>query len=124
MLGIFYNIDLFKTEKLFQNCDKNNFTNILKEFYKRLIILNIPVLTLIPFILITKSKESLEYLKLRILTFLVGLSIIIFSETTIRFISEIILKNIVLLIIPFSLIIILYFLFFYKFQVKYNQKIL
>ena len=46
-LGRFYNIDLFKTENLIENCDKNNFTNILKEFYKRLIIpFYIPVLTL------------------------------------------------------------------------------
>ena len=72
-----------------ENCSFNNIKNILKEFYKRLIIpLYIPALTLIPFILIIKSKESTNYFKTRTLTFVIGLALIIFSETTIRFISE------------------------------------
>ena len=63
--------------------------------YKRFIIpFYIPILSLIPFLLITSSKENLNYNKLRLITFLIGLFVIIFSETTIRFISKIATQNI------------------------------
>ena len=105
-----------------ENCSFNNIKNILKEFYKRLIIpLYIPALTLIPFILIIKSKESTNYFKTRTLTFVIGLALIIFSETTIRFISEGFIFNIYLLIIPIISIIILYLMFFYKFKLFYKE---
>ena len=105
-----------------ENCSFNNIKNILKEFYKRLIIpLYIPALTLIPFILIINSKESTNYFKTRTLTFVIGLALIIFSETTIRFISEGFIFNIYLLIIPIISIIILYLMFFYKFKLFYKE---
>jgi len=105
-----------------ENCSLNNIKNILKEFYKRLIIpLYIPALTLIPFILIIKSKESTNYFKIRTITFVIGLALIIFSETTIRFISESFIFNINLLIIPIISIIILYLIFFYKFKLFYKD---
>ena len=77
-----------------ENCSTENINNIYKEFYKRLIIpLYIPLLTLVPFLIIFSSKESVSYNKLKILTFLIGLFSIILSETTIRFISEIFLSE-------------------------------
>ena len=88
-LGVLYNFKFAKNNNLIENCDKNNIKNIIKEFYKRVVIpLYIPLLTLIPFLLIIKSKENVNYLKIRTLTFLIGL-ILLFFETTIRFISEI-----------------------------------
>ena len=100
-----------------ENCSLQNIKNIFKELYKRFIIpFYIPVLALIPFLLITSSKESPKYSKLRLITFLTGLSIIIFSETTIRFISNETIQNTSLVIIPSILFLILYLFLFFKFQ--------
>ena len=75
--------------KNIENCSNRNINNIYKEIYKRFVIpFYLPILTLIPFLIIIISKESPKYHKLRLLTFLIGLIIIIFSETTIRFITE------------------------------------
>ncbi len=105
--------------KLIKNCRYQNKENILKEFYKRFIIpIYIPLLCLISLILISSSKENLNYYKLRILTFSIGLLTIIFSETTIRLISDILIKNLILIIIPFFLFIFLYLTLHIKFQFK------
>ena len=110
-----------RTTSDIENCNILNMNNILKEFYKRFVIpFYIPILTLIPFLLILISKENLRYQKLRLTTFLIGLTIIIFSETTIRFISQATIKNISLIIIPMSLLAILYLFLFNKFNTKHN----
>ncbi len=92
-----------------ENCSTQNISNIFKEFYKRFIIpFYIPILSLIPFLLIITSKESSEYYKIRVLTFFIGLIIIIFSETTIRFISNLTITNISFIIVPIILFFFLY----------------
>ena len=94
-------------KKSINNCKLDNAQNILKEFYKRFIIpLYIPILCLISLLLITLSKENMNYTKLRITTFSLGVLIIIFSETTIRMISEIFTNNFVILILPLLIFII------------------
>ena len=116
----FYKLDNVKFEietKNIENCSKQNIQSILKEFYKRFIIpFYIPVLSLIPFLLITTSKENSKYNKLRINTFLIGFFIIIFSETTIRFISNINMQNFILIAIPLNLLLFFYLFLFYKFK--------
>ncbi len=126
-VGIIYNLNLENKKNNHNeipNCSINNIQNIIKEFYKRLIIpFYIPLLTLIPFMLIIFSKENSNYNKLKIFTFLIGLLIIIFSETTIRYISDTIISNSRIIIIPFCLLIILYFIFLYKFKFFKKSKI-
>ena len=108
--------------KSIENCSTKNISNIFKEMYKRFIIpFYIPFLSLIPFILILTSKESLKYNKIRIFTFLIGLSVIIFSETTIRLISNKIFQNIGLVITPLLCILLIYFFLFYKFKLNYRN---
>ena len=103
-----------------ENCSIKNLQNIYKELYKRFLIpFYIPLLVLIPFILVLSSKESSNYSKLRIITFLVGLFFIIFSETTIKIISIIHIKNILISFIPFLLLIFLYLLFYKKNNFKH-----
>ena len=119
LLCINFLYDLKLTSKRIdnQNCSKHNIKNILKEFYKRLIIpLYIPTLTLVPFLLIIQSKENINYFRIRIATFVIGLLFIIFSETTIRMISKILNENLILLSIPIISLMILYFLFLFKFS--------
>ena len=116
----FYKLDNVKFQietKNIENCSRRDIQNIFKEFYKRFIIpLYIPVLSLIPFLLITTSKENSKYNKLRINTFLIGFFVIIFSETTIRFISNITMQNFILIAIPLNLLLFFYLFLFYKFK--------
>ena len=116
--------DLLKNKNLdINNCGKTNLINILKEFYKRLIIpIYIPILMLIPYFLILSSKENNNYSKLKILTFLGGLMTIIFSETTIRFISIELIKNSLILVSPFLIFVFLYLIFFFKLTFNFKKQ--
>lgn len=98
-----------------ENCSKKNLDNIYQELYKRFIIpLYIPLLALLPFFLILSSKENSNYLRLKVLTFFMGLFFIIFSETTLKMISEFPLNNLLISMIPFLILTILYGIFFFK----------
>ena len=102
-----------------ENCSSTNFRSLIKEFYKRLIIpFYIPILMLVPLILITSSKENSKYSKLRFSTFLIGIFLIIFSETTIRFISEDMARNLIIFSMPILILISLYMIFISKFNFK------
>ena len=105
--------------KYIENCSLQNIDNIFKEFYKRYFIpLYIPILSLIPFLLITSSKENIKYNRLRLCTFLLGLIIVVFSETTIRLITNVTVQNIGLIITPLIILFIFYFYLFYNFKPK------
>ena len=91
--------------------------NIFKEFYKRFFIpFYIPILSLLPLLLIIISKESSQYQKLRLITFFIGLFIVIFSEITIKFISNSSIQNLSIIVLPIILILFLYLYFFIKFK--------
>ena len=111
-----------KKVKDIENCSYENIQNIIKEFYKRFLIpFYIPLLTLVALLLITTSKENLNYNKLRVATFSLGLIIIIFSETSISFISKISIYDIGIMVIPLILISILYLFFFRQFNTSINN---
>ncbi len=115
---MFYSNSKLKKELInkIENCSKKNIGNIFKEIYKRLIVpLYIPILMLTPLLLITSSKENSNYLKLRTITFLLGVVVIIFSETTIRLISKNLINNASIIFIPIILIIIFYIFYYKKF---------
>ncbi len=108
--------------KNIENCSIKNMNNIFKELYKRFFIpFYIPILSLIPLLLIIISKESSNYQKLRLITFLIGLFVIIFSEATIRFISENLIQNSSIMIIPIFLLLLLYLYFLNKFKTNYRK---
>ena len=101
------------------NCTNSNSNNIFKELYKRFLIpFYILILSLTPFLLIILSKENSKYQRLKLITFLIGIFLIIFSETTIRLISDSLVKNIVISLMPFIFMITLYLVFFKKFYCK------
>ena len=116
----FLNTQKFDSESsLILNCRIDNMNNILKEFYKRFIIpIYIPLLSLIPFLLIISSKENSIYQKLRLITFIVGLISVIFSETTIRFISINLIQNFILFSLPLIFFLSIYSFFYFKFNYK------
>ncbi len=108
---------LNKTNYNIENCSIENFVNILKEIYKRIFIpLYIPILMLVPLLLITSSKESENYTRLKFITFGIGLIFIIFSETTIRLISDKQIFNYWIISIPLLFILFLYLTFYKKFN--------
>ncbi len=125
-IDIIYELNFInkKISEKIPNCSIQNIENILKEFYKRLIIpFYIPLLTLIPFMLIVSSKENSNYTKVKLTTFLIGLMTIIFSETTIRFVSDTMMPNLQIILIPFFLFIILYIVFMFNFNFYKKSKI-
>jgi lipopolysaccharide export system permease protein len=103
------------------NCNSNGLENIFKELYKRLIIpLYIPVLILITLILILYSKEQRHYSKIKTFIFLINFLVIIFSESSIKFVSEISKNNYALIIIPLTITTILTINFIYQLKIKYR----
>ncbi|MDC3074413.1 LptF/LptG family permease [Candidatus Pelagibacter sp.] len=119
ILGIYkfeINNNIVDTKKI-QNCLPQNLSNIFKEIYKRLVLpLYLPILSIIPFILLISSKENVSYSKFRFLTFVIGLSVIILSETTIRLISKFFVNNITISVIPIIILAIMYIIFIIKFR--------
>ncbi len=104
------------------NCNIENLDNIYKELYKRLIIPSyLPILITISLILIIKSKESTNYLNYRTIIFLFGLTIIIFSETSIKLIGNDLEKNFLIVFLPFFLFLIIYLLLFYNLRFKFKK---
>ncbi len=120
-----YNLSIKKSPspgKFIQNCTAENLDNIFKELYKRFYIpLYIPILILTSLFLIIYSKEIINYSKLRLIVFLIGLSIVIFSETTLKYIDSTFLLNIKILLIPIVILILFYFILFYKTQINSVQ---
>ena len=106
-----------KSQRKIQNCTTENLDNIYKEIYKRFIIpFYIPILILISTCLIIYSKESINYSRYRIFMFLIGLLIIIFSETTLKFVQNTFTFNLKLAVIPLIIISMLYLVILFKTQ--------
>ena len=97
------------------NCNKSNFRNIYKELFKRLIgPFYLPVLILISLLLILTSKENLKYNKNKYLIFFIGFGIIILSESSLGYITNNLIRNITITILPVLLTLITYFFFIFK----------
>ena len=106
------------------NCYKDDPRSIYKELFKRLINpLYIPSLILISLFLILTSKENLKYSKNKYVIFLVGLSIIILSESSLGYLSNDLTKNISISILPLILTLFAYVIFLYKLKLS-NKKII
>ena len=101
------------------NCSAPNLDNIFKELYKRLIIpLYIPVLILISMIFILNAKEKVNYNYYRNLIFLVGIIVIIFSESSLRFVANNLKENLLIIISPFVILSFIYFILKIKLKTK------
>ena len=112
-----------KLDQNIENCSIQNLKKIFKEIYKRLIIpFYIPLLSLISFLVIFSSQESANFNKLKIITFLSGMFFIIFSETTVRLISDNVLRNTLIIVIPFLSFMIMYIFIWNKLSFKNFQK--
>ena len=70
--------------------------------------------------LVLYSKESINYTRFRIVIFLVGFSIIIFSETTQKLVNETLNENIIIFIFPLLIFVLFYLSIFHKLNFKYK----
>jgi hypothetical protein len=75
-------------------------------------------------LLIIKSKENIEYFKFRILIFILGVLLIILSESTLGYITDFHLTNIKFVALPFLISLVVYFFYFYKLKFKIRKLIL
>ena len=104
--------DNYKNRPQIQNCGPDKLNNSFQELIKRTILpFYLPVLTLIACLMIMKSKDDFNFLKHKIILFLLGVSTVIVSELTLKYTSNEILQNILIALIPVILFIIIYFYF-------------
>jgi len=103
------NLNINNHNSITLNCNLNNIHNVYKEIYKRNIIpLYIPILILISLIHIMNSKENINFTKFRVILFIIGLSLIILSESSLSLINSIHYSNLRMSIIPILIFIIIY----------------
>ena len=112
------NISLNENKNIL-NCDPSNPSNVYKELFKRFFLpLYLPLLILISSLNLLISKERVDYIRYRILIFLFGILAIIISETSLGYINNFFLKNIIIISIPIILTLSIYLILIFKFKIK------
>ena len=118
------NFKIFKNinEDSKHNCSSDGIGNIYKELYKRFILpFYVPILILITQLLIIKNKEFKNYSKYKLIIFLLGFLIIIFSESTLKMVENNFIDNLDIILFPLFLILFFYLYFFYLFKFRYTK---
>ena len=116
-------LDINVDDVVLTNCLPANLSNVIKELYKRTIVpFYLPILMLILLFLTLKSKESINYLRYRILIFLFGLITLICSEMTLKFINDDLVENLRIIVIPLISVVILYSIFFTYLTIEKQKK--
>ena len=118
------NFKIFKNinEDSKHNCNSDGIGNIYKELYKRFILpFYVPILILITQLLIIKNKEFKNYSKYKLIIFLLGFLIIIFSESTLKIVENNFIDNLDIILFPLFLILFFYLYFFYLFKFRYTK---
>ena len=95
-------------EKIF-NCDEQNIDGVLKELYKRLgVPLFIILIGLITSCVVLKTKSNNNFNFFQLSIFILGFSIIVFSEIAVQFINLNFFNNILILLSPIIIGILFY----------------
>jgi lipopolysaccharide export system permease protein len=101
------------------NCTLMNMINVYKELYSRLIKpIYITFLITISLLLILKSKSDRTFKAQKLKIYSLGFLSIIFIESSSKFISPDLIKNLFLLVLPFISISMIYFYFLITLKVK------
>ena len=97
------------------NCQRINPRAVYKELFKRILSpFYLPVLILISLLLILNSKENIKYNKNKYLIYLMGLGMIVLSESLLGYVTDNLFNNSLIITLPIFLILIVYFIFIYK----------
>ena len=108
-----------KIKREVSNCTLMNIVNVYKELYSRLIKpIYIIFLVAVSLLLILKSKSDHTFKTHKFRVYSLGFLSIIFLETSSKFISVDLIQNLFLLMLPFILILIIYFHFLITLKVK------
>tara|TARA_B100000787_G_scaffold2014_1_gene1523 strand:- start:149 stop:973 length:825 start_codon:yes stop_codon:yes gene_type:complete len=108
-----------KIKNAIKNCSMKNMENVYREIYSRLIKpIYIIFLIALSLLLILKSKSDHAFRAYKLRVYSLGFLFIIFLESTSKFISTDLIQNLFLLILPFILILIIYFYFLITLMVK------
>ena len=108
-----------KIKNAIKNCSMKNMENVYREIYSRLIKpIYIIFLIALSLLLILKSKSDHAFRAYKLRVYSLGFLFIIFLESSSKFISTDLIQNLFLLILPFILILIIYFYFLITLMVK------
>ena len=108
-----------KIKRELNNCNLSNMLNIYKEIYTRLIKpIYITFLIAISLLLILKSKSDHAFNVQKFRIYSLGFISIVFLESSSKFISTNLIQNLFLSMLPFILILIIYFYFLITLKVK------
>ena len=111
-----------KTDIKVLNCEQNNPREVYKELFKRIIIpLYLPFLILVAAVNLLTSKENVNYFKYRIVIFLLGVLTIIISESSLGFLNNIFLNNLIFILLPIVFVLTLYLILFFKFKLNTSK---
>jgi len=101
------------------NCQASTIVDVYKETYSRLIKpIYITFLITISLLLILKSKIDPTFKAQKFRIYLLGFLSIIFIESSSKFVSSDLIQNLFLLMLPFILMLIIYFYFLITLKVK------
>ena len=96
----------------FNNCRIDGKKNIIEELYKRLLLpIYFPIFILSTLMLVLRSKEEEKFNSYKIIIFLIGVMLIIFSEISVKFLKINLYENIIFLLLPLFIFFILRFTF-------------
>ena len=108
-----------KIKNLVNNCTSSNLENVYKEIYSRLIKpIYIIFLVAVSLLLILKSKSDHTFRTYKFRIYSLGFLSIIFLESSSKFISTDLIQNLFLAMLPFILILLIYFYFLITLKVK------
>ena len=108
-----------KIKNRINNCSIGNLENVYKEIYSRLIKpIYVAFLVTISLLLILKSKTDQTFKSYKFKVYSLGFFSIIFLESSSKFISINMLKNLLISAIPFLLIFSIYFYFLITLKVR------
>jgi len=108
-----------KVKRELNNCTLMNMVNVYKELYSRLIKpIYIIFLVAVSLLLILKSKSDHTFRAHKFKIYSLGFLSIIFLESSSKFISPDLIKNLFLLVLPFVSILMIYFYFLITLKVK------
>ena len=101
------------------NCSKDNPRNVYRELIERVINpLYILLLILIASLNFLLPKENKNYLKFRFAIFILGILIIIISESLLGYIDKSITRNVLIMSVPVVSILFTYLIVFYRLKFK------
>jgi len=117
-----YISNFFTTDRILNNCIKENLNDTFQEIFKRLISpLYLLALCLIACLIVLKSKDDYEYLKHKFVLFVLGVITIIVSEVSIKYSSDDTIQNIHIFSLPVLFLSIIYL--YIKFKLKKSNLI-